>query len=78
MGRCLNGSSDIRLNPKRETLKGLEENFDTYISPFLDNDDPEDVNIAWEFRKYLHSKRLRMLTAERDGLKRWKEALLSR
>lgn len=62
----------------RETLKRLEEHFDAYISPFLDDNDSEDVNIAWEFRKFLHSKRLQVLTAEKEGARKWKKMLLSR
>ena len=62
----------------RENLKQLEEHFNAFISPFLNEDEPEDLNIAWEFRKFLHSKRLKMLTAEKEGLKKWKELLLSK
>ena len=61
----------------REKLNQLEANFDAYISPLLNEDDTEDVNIAWEFRKFLHSKRLQVLTAEKEGLRKWKENLLS-
>lgn len=61
----------------RETLKQLESHFDAFIAPFLDEDDPEDVNIAWEFKKFLHSKKIKILTAEREGLRKWKALLLS-
>lgn len=60
----------------REELNKLEEHFDAFIAPFLNEDDPEDVNIAWEFKKFLHSKKIKMLTAEREGLRKWKELLL--
>jgi hypothetical protein len=62
----------------RESIKQLEAHFDSYISPFLNENDPEDLNIAWEFRKFLHSKRIKMLTAEKEGIRKWKELLLSR
>ncbi len=62
----------------RETLKQLEEHFTAFIAPFLNEDDPEDLHMAWEFKKFLHSKRLKMLTSEKEGLKKWKEVLLSR
>ena len=62
----------------RETIRQLEEHFSAFISPLLDEDDPEDVNIAWEFKKFLHSKRLKVFTAEKEELRKWKEALQSR
>ncbi len=62
----------------REKLKQLEGSFDAFISPLLDEDDVEDVRFAWEFKKFLHSKRLKVLTSERETLKRWKEQLLAR
>ena len=62
----------------RETLRRLEENFNSFIGPLLDENDTEDVSIAWEFQKFLHTKRLRILTAEQHTIKKWKELLLSR
>jgi hypothetical protein len=63
---------------KNETLKKLEGNFADFIAPLLDENDPEDVHLAWEFQKFLHSKKLKLLTAENESLKRWKHVLLSR
>ncbi|MDG6901678.1 MAG: hypothetical protein JRM80_06920 [Nitrososphaerota archaeon] len=62
----------------RETLKRLEENYNAFIAPLLDDRDTEDVSLNWEFQKFAHTKRLRVLTAERDGIKKWKQVLLSR
>ena len=56
----------------------MEEAFDGSVAPLLDQNDPEDVNLSWEFRKFLHSKRLKVLTAERESIKKWKHVLLSR
>jgi hypothetical protein len=62
----------------REKLTQLEENFTTYITPLLSDEDPEDIHLAWEFQKFLHSLKLKVLTAEKTRIKKWKEELLSR
>ena len=62
----------------RETIKQLDEHFKAFVAPLLNENDPEDVNLAFEFEKFLHSKKLKMLTAEKEGLKKWKELLLSK
>ncbi len=62
----------------RDTLRRLEEAFEGAIAPLLDEDDPEDVNLTWEFRKFLHTKRIRVLTAERESVKKWKQVLFNR
>lgn len=62
----------------RDTLRQLEENFDAFVGPLLNDDDPEDVALAWEFRKFIHSKKLKILTVENENLKKWKQILLSR
>jgi hypothetical protein len=62
----------------REKLTQLEENFTNYITPLLSDEDPEDIHLAWEFQKFLHSLKLKVLTAERTRIKKWKEELLSR
>jgi len=62
----------------RETLKQLEENFNSFIGPLLDENDSEDVSLAWEFQKFLHTKKLKQLTIQRETLKKWKQALLSK
>jgi len=61
-----------------ESLKMLEERFFDFIVPLLDENDAEDFHIAWEFQKFLHMKKLKVLTGERENLKKWKQALLSR
>lgn len=62
----------------RETLDQLERGFDSFIAPLLNDSEAEDVNMAWEFRKFLHLKKLKLLTAEKESVKKWKESLLSR
>lgn len=62
----------------RETLSQLEENFKNFIGPLLDETDTEDVGLAWEFQKFIHMKRLRLLTMQNETIKHWKQALLSR
>jgi len=62
----------------REKFGRLEEHFRAFIEPLLDGNDPEDISFSWEFEKFLHSKKLKILTAEKEGVKKWKQALLSR
>jgi hypothetical protein len=62
----------------RRQLNGLEENFKTFIEPLLDGNAPEDYHFLWEWQKFFHSKKLLVLTAEKEGLNKWKEALQSR
>lgn len=62
----------------RETYKRLEDHFNAFIMPLLNEDDPEDLSISWEFKKFLHSKKLKLLTEEEQGRKRWKERLLTK
>ncbi len=62
----------------RETFKQLEDHFNAFIAPLLDEDNPEDLGISWEFKKFLHEKKLKLLTAENEGRKKWKESLLSK
>jgi hypothetical protein len=62
----------------RDTLRRLEVAFEGAIAPLLDEDDPEDVNLLWEFRKFLHTKRIRVLTAERENIKKWKQVLFTK
>ena len=68
----------LRHLTNREKIKQIEFSFDAFIGPFLDEEDPEDFNLSWEFKKFVHSKKLKVLTAEREGVKKWKEQLLSR
>jgi hypothetical protein len=62
----------------REKLSQLEENFWTAVAPLLDENDTEDYHFIWEFQKFFHAKKLQVLTAEKQGVKKWKELLLSR
>ncbi|MDV3244324.1 MAG: hypothetical protein LYZ66_04010 [Nitrososphaerales archaeon] len=69
-------AAESKLN--RETLDQLAKGFDSFIAPLLSDGDVEDVNLAWEFQKFLHLKKLKLLTAEREAVKKWKELLSSR
>ena len=62
----------------REQLDRIGENFKSFIEPLLNTDDSEDYHFIWEWQKFYHSKKLRVLTAEKVGMDKWKEALLSR
>ena len=62
----------------RDALRRLEVAFEGTIAPLLNEDDPEDVNLMWEFRKFLHTKRIRVLTAERESVKKWKQVLFNK
>jgi hypothetical protein len=62
----------------REAIKQLEENFAAFIAPFLDENNPADVHIDWEFRVFLHEKMLKVMTAENEQLKRMKQLFASR
>lgn len=62
----------------RETLRRLEDNFNEYIAPLLDEKSGEDIEFSWEFQKFIHTKKLRVLSVENDSFKKWKKLLLSR
>jgi hypothetical protein len=62
----------------RKTLLQLQENFNAFIAPLLDEQDVEDVTLSWEFQKFFHTKKLKVLTAENEQVKKWKRVLLSR
>ncbi len=62
----------------RKRLSSLNENFKAFVLPLLDDDDPEDYHLIWEFQKFFHQKRLKILTAESVGARKWKELLQSR
>jgi hypothetical protein len=62
----------------RKNLNTLVNNFKAFIVPLLNEDDPEDYHMIWEFQKFFHSKRLKVLTSESESAKKWKESLLSR
>ena len=60
----------------RTQLNQLEANFKAFVFPLLNGDDPEDYHFLWEFQKFFHAKKLEVLTAESQGVKKWKELLL--
>jgi hypothetical protein len=62
----------------KDNLRNLESNFETYLVPFLDENDSEDLHLIWEFKKFLHSQRLRILTKEKEEMKKWKQLLMSK
>lgn len=56
----------------------MQENFKAFIEPFLNENDAQDYHLVWEWQKFLHAKKLQVLTAEGELLKRWKESLLNK
>ena len=62
----------------REKLIQMQENFKAFIEPFLNENDSQDYHIVWEWQKFLHAKKLQVLTAEVEIRKRWKESLLNK
>ena len=62
----------------RKTLNLLNDHFKVFILPLLNENEPEDYHLIWEFQKLFHSKRLQVMTAESKGIKTWKETLLRR
>jgi len=68
--------ADRTLN--REKLSQMQENFKAFIEPFLNENDAQDYHLVWEWQKFLHAKKLQVLTAEGELLKRWKESLLNK
>jgi hypothetical protein len=62
----------------RKSLNLLNEHFKAFILPLLNEDNPEDYRLIWEFQKLFHSKRLQVMTAESKGVKTWKELLQRR
>ena len=62
----------------RKSLNALNENFKAFIVPLLNENDPEDYHMIWEFQKFFHLKRLKVLTSESQGVRKWKESLLSK
>jgi hypothetical protein len=62
----------------RKTLAVLNDNFKAFIKPLLNEDEPEDYHLVWEFQKFFHSKRLQVMTAEAEGHQKWKALLQSK
>jgi len=53
----------------RKSLRLLSSNFNAYIMPLLNEGDPEDYHVIWEFQKLFHEKRLEVMAAESRGAK---------
>ena len=62
----------------RKSLNALGENFKNFIMPLLNEKEPEDYHLIWEFQKFFHTKRLQIVTSESVGARNWKELLQSR
>ncbi len=58
----------------RKSLRLLGSNFNTYIIPLLNEGDPEDYHVIWEFQKLFHAKRLEVMAAESKRTKDRKES----
>jgi hypothetical protein len=52
----------------RKSLSQLNDNFKEFIVPLLNEKDPEDYHLIWEFQKLFHSKRVEILSAESGGV----------
>ena len=72
------GTKPCQVSLDRRKLSQLDGNFRAFVTPLLDENDPEDYQFMWEYQKYFHTKKLKVLTAENEGTKKWKELLLSR
>jgi len=53
----------------RKSLSLLSSNFRAYIMPLLNEGDPEDYHVIWEFQKLFHAKRLEIMVAESKSVK---------
>jgi len=53
----------------RKSLSLLSNNFNAYIVPLLNEGDPEDYRVIWEFQKLFHAKRLEIMAAESKRVK---------
>lgn len=53
----------------RKNLSLLSSNFKAYIMPLLNEGDPEDYHVIWEFQKLFHAKRLEIIAAESRSVK---------
>jgi len=79
--QCLNrnrGFHGFRVKLDRKSLSALNDNFKAFIVPLLNENNPEDYHLIWEFQKFFHSKRLQVMTAESEGTRKWKELLQSK
>jgi hypothetical protein len=53
----------------RKSLSVLSSNFNAYIKPLLNEGDPDDYHVIWEFQKLFHAKRLEIVAAESKSVK---------
>ena len=53
----------------RKSLSLLSSNFNAYIIPLLNEGDPEDYHVIWEFQKLFHAKRLEIMAIESRSVK---------
>jgi hypothetical protein len=53
----------------RKSLSLLSSNFNAYIIPLLNQGNPEDYHVIWEFQKLFHAKRLEIMAAESRSAK---------
>jgi len=51
---------------KRQELSQLEENFRSYIQPFLDGEDTEDYDLIWGWQKFVYDKSQRIQASKRS------------
>jgi hypothetical protein len=56
----------------RKSLSLLNSNFKAYIAPLLNEGDPEDYHVIWEFQKLFHAKRLEIMASESGSVKDWR------
>lgn len=50
---------------KRQELSQLEENFRSYIQPFLEGEDTEDYDLIWGWQKFVYDKSQRIQASKR-------------
>ena len=70
IGRWIQGNMD------RKSLSLLSSNFKAYIMPLLNEGDPDDYHVIWEFQKLFHAKRLEIMAAESRGARNRKGSSL--
>jgi len=58
----------------RKSLSLLSSNFNAYILPLLNEGDPGDYHVIWEFQKLFHAKRLEIVAAESRSAKDRRES----
>jgi len=53
----------------RKSLSLLNSNFNAYIMPLLNEGNPDDYHVIWEFQKLFHAKRLEIIASESRSTK---------